>query len=251
MRKKQKQVCDYLLNVKDLSFKFGRQKILEDINFTVKAGESTSLIGPSGSGKTTLLRICSGLLEAEKGIVDIHYKNIGFMFQTPRLLPWEKAHKNIMIGLQARHKPYEESMTKVIAIAEKLGLTEDDLDKYPYQLSGGMQSRVAMCRALIINPDILFLDEPFTGLDIGLKRELMTALKHEVKKSTSLLMITHDLTEAIELTDTIMVLYGEPGRIELEYKIETAIERRNPTFINIELDKLLRKKEIKQAYGLL
>ncbi|MBW7858318.1 MAG: ABC transporter ATP-binding protein, partial [Leptonema sp. (in: Bacteria)] len=107
------------------------------------------------------------------------------------------------------------------------------------------------CRALIINPDILFLDEPFTGLDIGLKRELMNALKHEVKKSTSLLMITHDLTEAIELTDTIMVLYGEPGRIELEYKIETTIEKRNPTFINTELDKLLRKKEVKQAYGLL
>lgn len=241
---------DYLLKVKGLSHKFGREEVLCDINFTIYPGQAIALVGPSGCGKTTLLRLCSGLLDVEHGSVVQRNKRTGYMFQTPRLLPWENASKNIMLGLRARKLPIEQGHPKVNAIAASLGLTQEDLDKYPYQLSGGMQSRVAMCRALIIEPDFLFLDEPFTGLDIGLKRELMIALKKEIVKDSSALMITHDLAEAVELAHEILVMYGKPGRIALRYKIDTPIHERNTAFIHTELEKLLKKKEISQAYNL-
>lgn len=241
---------DYLLRVEDLSHKFGREKVLENINFNVRAGDAFAIIGPSGCGKTTLLRLCSGLLENEKGTIERTTRNIGYMFQNPRLLPWESARKNMMLALRARNTSLDEASARVNRMAQILGLTQDDLEKYPYQLSGGMQSRVAMGRALVLEPDLLLLDEPFTGLDIGLKKELLWALKKESARKTALLMITHDLSEAIELAQEIFVLHGKPSTITLRYKIDTPILERKASYINTQLDALLRQEEVVSAYNL-
>ncbi|MBV6493305.1 MAG: Aliphatic sulfonates import ATP-binding protein SsuB [Turneriella sp.] len=238
------------LVVNGVSQRFGRQEILEDISFTLETGKSVVLLGPSGSGKTTLFRICANLLEAEKGKVERYYKNLGYMFQTPRLLPWETAYANLRIVLKSRGISSKESRDKIIAMGKSLGLTEDDLEKYPYQLSGGMQSRVAMGRALIIEPDVLFLDEPFTGLDIGLKRELMQALKNELKKKTSIFMITHELSDAVELADQIILLGKKPGRILEKINIPLAVEKRTPLDINEHLQTLVVNPKISEAFEL-
>ncbi|MBS0618233.1 MAG: ATP-binding cassette domain-containing protein [Spirochaetes bacterium] len=241
---------DYLLRVENLAHKFGREKVLEGINFTVRAGDAVAIIGASGCGKTTLLRICSGLLENETGTVERTTRNIGYMFQNPRLLPWTSARKNMALALRARRTPLDEAHERVSYMAKFLGLSEDDLEKYPYQLSGGMQSRVAMGRALVIEPDLLLLDEPFTGLDIGLKKELMWALKKESEKKTALLMITHDLSEALELAQEILVLHGKPSAITLRYRIATPVLERKASYINSQLDALLRQEEVASAYNL-
>ena len=241
------------LRVENVSHRFGRQKVIEDIDFSLFAGQSIVVLGPSGSGKTTLFQICSGLIDPHKGKVLRNYKNLGYMFQTPRLLPWQTAYENLNIVLKARRIPKNEADQRIIEIACKIGLTEDDLDKYPYQLSGGMQSRVSMGRALIIRPDVLILDEPFTGLDIGLKHELMQILKGQISKGTSILMISHELADAVELAHTIFLIGSdkttEPATIKLRHNITTDIEDRNSAVILNEYDRLIHQKAMTDIFN--
>ncbi|HRP70955.1 MAG TPA: ATP-binding cassette domain-containing protein [Turneriella sp.] len=238
------------LDVRNVSHRFARQNILESISFTLHTGKSTVFLGPSGVGKTTLFRICADLIEAEKGKLTRYYTNLGYMFQSPRLLPWQTAFENMALALKARHTRSHEIRERVIHTAKMLGLTADDLTKYPYQLSGGMQSRVAMARALIIQPDVLSLDEPFTGLDIGLKSELMQVLKAELQKGTAILLITHELADAVELADQILLLSGEPGKIIESITIDTPVHTRDPAVLNHELQRLMTNPKVAEAFAL-
>jgi len=136
------------------------------------------------------------------------------MFQQPRLLPWMAVLDNIALGLQALGVPVVERLDRAKALAEAVGLDALALGQFPHELSGGMQSRAALARALVLAPDLLLMDEPFSALDIGLKQQLhRLLLEHQAAHGLTVLMITHDLMEAVRLADSILVMAAEPGRI--------------------------------------
>lgn len=201
------------LKINRLDHKFGPDFILENVSFQFLEGASVALVGPSGCGKTTLLNYIAGILEPVHGSVDHNFQRIGCMFQEPRLLPWKTAAENLEFGLKPLGLTRPERISRIQAMGKRLHLTEKDMEKFPHQLSGGMQSRIALGRCLIIEPDLILLDEPFSSLDIGLKMELYRELLESASVKTSLLIITHDLMEAIRLSDRILLMEKNPGRI--------------------------------------
>lgn len=240
------------LKVDNLSFSFGFKEILKDINFKLKKGEVVSIVGPSGGGKTTLLHLCAKLLTLEEGKIRNSFKSSSFAFQEARLLPWKNVIDNISLGLKAKNikKQKADELSKNIAL--KFGLQIDDFEKFPKDLSGGMKQRVSFARALVLNPSLLFLDEPFSALDIGLKKELQSLLIEEINTNQlSILFITHDLMEAIKLSDEILVLKAEPvGHIVKSFKIDTPREKRDDAFVYEQTAKLLSDEYIINTFEL-
>jgi NitT/TauT family transport system ATP-binding protein len=240
------------LRVENLSFSFGFKEILKDINFKLKKGEVVSIVGPSGGGKTTLLHLCAKLLTLEEGKIRNSFKSSSFAFQEARLLPWKNVIDNISLGLKAKNikKQKADELSKNIAL--KFGLQIDDFEKFPKDLSGGMKQRVSFARALVLNPSLLFLDEPFSALDIGLKKELQSLLIEEINTNKlSVLFITHDLMEAIKLSDEILVLKAEPvGHIVKSFKIDTPREKRDDSFVYEQTAKLLSDEYIINTFEL-
>lgn len=210
-----------------------------------------ALVGPSGCGKTTLLNLAAGLLDPWEGRIDCHFERPAMMFQQPRLLPWKRTRDNIALGLKAASQSRAARHATASALALKMGLTADDLDKYPSALSGGMQSRAALARAFAVQPDLLLLDEAFSALDIGLKSELYQLLACErVVSGCAVLMITHDLMEAIRLADRILVMAGSPGRIDAEHAIATPVAERDEDWVFARTAEFIRWPDIRAAFAL-
>lgn len=180
-----------------------------------------SLIGESGCGKTTLLRAIQGLVRIDKGSVEVDGvavsgpgRDRGFVFQQASLLPWRTARHNIEFGLELQGMEKAERARRVTQLLELVGLGRAS-DQYPHQLSGGMQQRVGLARALAIDPAILLMDEPFSALDAQTREVLQVELMRihgQTKKTT--LFVTHDLDEAIYLSNRIIVLAAQPGRVK-------------------------------------
>lgn len=207
------------------------QHTLKDISFEILDNEFLTIIGPSGCGKTTLLRIMAGLLKAENGDVSFtgaedSEKNIHMVFQDDALFPWMKVDKNVALGLKLKKQNEMEYRDKVQWAIDLVGLT--GYEKYfPYQLSGGMKKRVAIARCLVLNSNLLLMDEPFGALDIVTRKELQQdILTLKEKEGFSICMVTHDIEEAILLSDRIVIVKGKPASIKEVVSIDIPLPRR-------------------------
>ncbi len=239
------------LKVEELSFSFGYDTILENLNFEINEGEVVSIVGPSGGGKTTLLRLCAGLLDRQEGKIENSFETQAIAFQDPRLLPWKNTIDNISFGLKAMGIDTKERESRAKEIALKFDLEESDFDKFPKELSGGMSQRVSFARALVTQPKLLFLDEPFSALDIGLKRELQDHVMKLIENGKiTIFFITHDIMEAIRLSDKILLLAPDPGRIVKEFTFDLPQEQRDDEYVYSQTAKLLSDREIIETFEL-
>jgi NitT/TauT family transport system ATP-binding protein len=205
-----------------------RVRALDETNLSVNKGDFVALVGPSGCGKSTILKLVTGLLSATSGYVFVGGREVGaepvrvgMAFQNPTLLPWLRLRENVMLPLkivppfrqQYRAKRKTEFVDRIDALLAQVGL-KGFSDKYPWQLSGGMLQRASLCRALIHEPQLLMLDEPFGALDQFTREELWAIMQDLwMTHRPTVLLVTHDLKEASYLANRICVMQARPGRI--------------------------------------
>lgn len=227
----------------DLIYVTDREAVLalEGLDLTVQPGELISLVGPSGCGKTTLLSVIAGLIAPSRGQVLLHGKpvsgpspEVGYMLQQDYLFPWRTILDNALLGLELTGRLNEKSRNDVLELLDGLGL-ENTAQKYPHQLSGGMRQRVALVRTLATNPDLLLLDEPFSALDYQIKLQLEDLVVDTLReRGKTGVLVTHDLSEAIAVSDRVIVLEARPGRIRSTYQIPEHIRRAQPFYAREE-----------------
>jgi NitT/TauT family transport system ATP-binding protein len=200
------------LMLEAIEMRLGETAVLAGLDLKIEGSGLTAIMGPSGVGKTTLLRIIAGLLQPTSGQRQCDAK-IATIFQEPRLLPWQSALDNAGFGLRASGMKPATARHHASAILDRLGFSRADQMKHPQALSGGMRQRVAIARALAITPDLLLMDEPFTGLDMGLRNDLQNLIRAIIdERRLAAILVTHDPVEAVMLADRILVLGGRPAR---------------------------------------
>ncbi len=220
------------LKVEDVSFTYEKSnvKVLDSISFSSKEFEFVSIIGPSGCGKSTLLRIISGLIPSSGGKVILDKeeitgpsKKISFVFQDFALLPWLSNLENVKLGLAAFDIDDKERERIALDMLDKLELNGFE-DAYPNLLSGGMKQRVGLARALVSNPELLLMDEPFSSLDEltanSLRSTVIEILKDKKALPKSIVMVSHNIEEAVEMSDKIIVLSNKPTKVKRIVSIE-------------------------------
>ena len=216
------------VNFRDVSFSYGKRRVINNVRFEVEKGSVTAIVGSSGSGKSTIIRLIAGILKQNMAntfngeiLVDnnppLQYQQQGqlsLMFQSPNLFPNLTVRENIVLPLEIAN---EENVELVDQMINMVGLVSDQ-NVLPRQLSGGMATRVALARAFITRPQLLLLDEPFTALDVAWKDELYKELKELIRRfNTTVILVTHDITEALLLADKIICL-GMKGKLLGEFK---------------------------------
>lgn len=220
--------------------------VIDDVNFSVRPFEFVAVVGPSGCGKSTLLNIMSGSLKPQAGTVTLDGQTlhsitprIGYISQSDSLLPWRTTLTNVELGMELRRVPKQERRDKAMALIRQADLSGFE-NAYPYQLSGGMRKRVDIIKVLAMDPEIIFMDEPFASLDVFTREMLQTyILSLWQTTQRTVLFITHDLTEAIMLSDRVIILTKRPARVKSEHTITLprprtpADLRFNPAFIQL------------------
>jgi NitT/TauT family transport system ATP-binding protein len=222
-----------LVTLAGVSMHYGRGveavHAVDRIDLTIAKGEFIAVVGPSGCGKSSLMKLISGLAPVSAGRLTVEgrevrgpLKSVGMAFQNANLLPWRSALENVLLPLEivephrgrirTERSAYRERARRLL---EKVGLA-GFTDKFPWELSGGMQQRASICRALIHEPEILLLDEPFGALDAFTREELWCVLRDlQAERNVTVMLVTHDLREAVFLADTVYVMSSRPGRIAL------------------------------------
>ena len=220
-------------------------RVLEDINLDIRANEVVALIGPSGCGKSTILRIFAGLISASKGKVFYHKKQmkgltpgVAIVFQGFALYPWMTVEENVRTVLRAKGMAEDDLKTRANRAIQLVGL-EGFEEAYPRELSGGMKQRVGMARALSVDPEILFMDEPFSAVDAltaeGLRAEILDIWSDKTTNPSSILMVSHDIKEVAYMADRIVVLSANPGRVRtiVENPLARPRDTRSPEFLRL------------------
>ena len=213
-----------LLTLTDVNYSYhqltGETIALENISFTVNSGEFIAIVGPSVCGKSTLLSLIAGLIHTRTGSITLDgaplYENksrIGYMLQKDHLFEWRTILSNVLLGLEIQNRVDEAAKSKALEMLKTYGL-EDFANAKPSQLSGGMRQRAALIRTLMLEPDLLLLDEPFSALDyqtrLSVTDDIWKIIKNEKKTA---ILVTHDLSEAVSMADRVIVLSSRPGRI--------------------------------------
>ena len=209
-----------MIRVEGLTKAYGERTVLADVSFDVAAGEIVSVVGPSGCGKTTLLRCVAGLIPPSSGTVSIAGQRVteppegvGVVFQHFGLFPWKTVFGNVAYGLTVKGVPRREIESRVRELIVMVGL-EGFEKSYPYQLSGGMQQRTGLARALAIEPSVLVMDEPFASLDAQTRDLLqLELLRIWEQRPTAMIFVTHSIDEAVLMGDRIVILSGQPGHV--------------------------------------
>ena len=227
-----------LVTLAAVSMHYGRGpravQAVDRLDLTIGRGEFIAVVGPSGCGKSSLMKLISGLAPLSAGRLTVEGRevrgplpSVGMAFQNSNLLPWRSALENVLLPLEivephrgrmrAERRAYRE---RAQSLLEKVGLG-GFTDKFPWELSGGMQQRTSICRALIHEPEILLLDEPFGALDAFTREELWCALRDlQAERNVTVMLVTHDLREAVFLADTVYVMSSRPGRIVLRRPVD-------------------------------
>lgn len=239
------------IGLRGVSMHFGASiHALRNIHLSIRSGEFVSLIGPSGCGKSTLLRLIGDLLAPTSGVVQVNGKtpraarlsrDYGIVFQQPVLYEWRTVAQNVQLPLEVMRVASAERRRRASELLELVGLTEF-ADRYPWQLSGGMQQRVSIARALSFRPSVLLMDEPFGALDEmtreRLNRELLNIWS---ETGTTIVFVTHSVAEAVFLSDRIVVMSPRPGRVEAEIEVDIGRPREpeirdDPRFFHLVAD---------------
>lgn len=211
---------------------YGETLAIDDLSFEVKDGEFLAIVGPSGCGKSTLLSIIAGLIEPDSGKVLIDNKereksgvNIGYMLQRDHLLDWKNTYQNAALGLSIQNKKDNEDKIMLLNhLFKTYGLVSFEKSK-PSELSGGMRQRVALIRTLLMEPDLLLLDEPFSALDYQTRLEVSDDIWKIIKKEKkTALLITHDISEAISMGDRVIVLSARPANLKRDIAVNLTFE---------------------------
>ncbi|MGQ9368693.1 ABC transporter ATP-binding protein [Azospirillum sp. ST 5-10] len=233
-----------MVELENVVLEFGRGaaavRALDDVSLDVRQGEFVALVGPSGCGKSTILRLLVGLAKASSGAVVVGGREVGakplragLAFQNPTMLPWLTIERNVMLPLKIvepfrqryRQERNREFRDRVADLLELVGL-RDFAHKYPWQLSGGMLQRASLCRALIHEPELLLLDEPFGALDQFTREELWANMQEIwLARRPTVLLVTHDLREAVYLASRVIVMSPRPGRIVADLHVPFARPR--------------------------
>jgi NitT/TauT family transport system ATP-binding protein len=233
------------VRIERLHKRFDTAVALEELSFDVGENEFVALVGPSGCGKSTALRIMAGLVPPTQGVVKLRgqevrgpIRDVGMVFQAPILLPWRSALSNVLFTAEMRGRrqaEYRERARELIRLANLEGFE----GRYPHELSGGMQQRVAICRALLLSPSLLLMDEPFGALDIMTREKMgFELLKIWSATKTTVVFVTHSITEAVLLSDTIVVMTARPGRAKAVIPVDLPRPRdvgilRDPRFVDL------------------
>ncbi len=224
----------YMLQLQNICYSYhtlhGETKVLDSLSFGVKEGEFVAVVGPSGCGKSTLLSIIAGLLAPEDGTIvvnnpdgSLHYPRVGYMLQRDHLFDWRSVYKNVILGLEINHMLTEERLNYVNQLLYDYDL-EQFRDKRPGELSGGMKQRAALIRTLALDPQLLLLDEPFSALDYQTRLSVSADICRLIRRTgKTMLLITHDLSEAISLADRIIVLSRRPATVKCEIPIHLTL----------------------------
>ena len=243
--------AETLIEFDNVALDFGPQRIINKLTFDMHRGEFVCVIGPSGSGKTTLLRLLTGLLKPTGGQVLRHgapvagpAHDVAIVFQdySKALLPWRTVAGNVALALEAMGVPRSLHDERIDSLLHRVGLAKH-ADKYPVQLSGGMQQRLQIARCLAQQPALLLMDEPFGALDAMTRQSLQDEVLSLVREAgTTVLFITHDLDEAIYLGDTVLALRASPGnrsslaqtfRVDLPRPRDQLLTREDPDFLRL------------------
>lgn len=262
-----------VLEVNNVSFSYENEHVLDNINMTVNKGDFICILGQSGCGKSTLLRLLASLEKPASGsiffngqVLDKPRIDIGVVFQDYSLFPWLKTGDNLLLALKQKYKEKstEELKNKIYEFMDKVGLSSKIYVKYPNELSGGMRQRCAICRALLLDPPLLLMDEPFGALDAITRAKLqdltLELWNNEGRDKKTIVFVTHDIDEALYLATKIYVLKSSPSKViyEAEFNkdaIKTREEIFNDEKIMVEKNRIMKvlqndiQKRIKEDKG--